>query len=213
MSIPHYPTSSVQALLNTNLVTDPTRQALTERLTTPARKPTFFSVDEFALLQAVCARLIPQDERPDADHIDIAGGIDQRLSKNQTDGWRYDDMPPDTDAYRLGLHGIDESAQALFSQPFLNLSGEQQNAVLKAIQCMDAPGQIWQAVPADRFFEELLAEAVEIYYSHPLAQAEINYIGMTDAPGWQQIGLNNLEERERTGWSALFAQGHTHTTL
>lgn len=189
-----YPPGTVRALLETDQVTEATRQALLERLTKPARQPTFFSADEFALLQAICERLIPQDEQ--SQSIDIAGGIDERLSENKANGWRYDTMPADGEAYRLGLQGIDESAQLLFQQPFKNLIGEQQDKILKAVQQQEAPGRIWQELPADRFFEELLAEAVENYYSHPLAQEEIGYVGMADTPGWQRIGLNERENRE-----------------
>lgn len=187
----------MQALLESDLVTEATRQILIDRLNAPARQPTFFSSDEFMLLRAVCDRLIPQTDRSATGLIDIAGSIDQRLSENRSNGWRYDDMPPDPDAYRLGLRGVNETAIALFDQAFGQLAGEQQDAVLTAIQDRQAPGATWKTLPANRFFDELLAEAVEIYFSHPLAQHNIHYVGMTDAPGWQRLGLNELEEREK----------------
>ena len=189
-----YPTGTVRALLTTNQVTEPTRQVLTERLTASPRQPVFFSADEFALLQRICDRLIPQHEG--TAYIDIAGGIDRRLSEYKSDGWRYDTMPADGDAYKLGLKGVDESAQILFKQPFQVISGEEQDQVLKAIQERQVSAEIWQKLPANRFFEELLAEAVENYYSHPLAQEEIGYVGMADAPGWQLVELNQQEDRE-----------------
>lgn len=189
-----YPTGTVRALLDTNQVTEPTRQVLTERLTASPRQPTFFSADEFALLQAICDRLVPQDE--DTEPIDVAGGIDQRLSEQKSDGWRYDTMPADGDAYKLGLRGIDDSAQVLFKQQFQELSGEQQDQILKAIQEGQVSGEVWQKLPANRFFEEFLAEASENYYSHPVAQEEIGYVGMADTPGWQLVELNQLEDRE-----------------
>ncbi len=192
--MPHYPHNTVRNLLKTNQVTEATRQALTERLNDPPRQPTFFSASEFALLQAVCNRLVPQDEHD--KRIDIAGSIDKRLSQNKSDGWRYDVMPADGDAYKLGLVGIDESALLTFKQLFLNISAEQQDFILKAVQHQEAPGDSWEQLPADRFFEELLTEAVENYYSNPLAQEEIGYVGMADVPTWQRIGLNQLEDRE-----------------
>ena len=189
----HYPENTVRALLNTNHVTNATRQVLTERLNAPRRQPTFFSSGQFALLQAICDRLIPQDDRPEI--IDVAGGIDERLAENKSNGWRYAVMPADADAYKLGLTGVEESAQVLFQQPFQQLSGDQQDRLLEMIQTGNAPGDSWQSVPSSRFFEELLAEAAENYYSHPLAQEEIGYVGMADLPAWQRIGLNQLEER------------------
>ena len=191
---PPFP-NTVRALLATEHVTDATRQVLTERLNAPLQLPTFFSADEFALLQAICNRLIPQNDRP--EFIDIAGGIDKRLIQNKTNGWRYDIMPADGDAYKQGLAGIEETAQILHQQSFEQLSSSEQDNIISLMQTGNAPGAIWQTLPAVRFFEELLAEAVENYYSHPLAQEEIGYVGMADLPAWQHIGLDQLDDRER----------------
>jgi gluconate 2-dehydrogenase gamma chain len=190
----HYPDGTVRALLATDQVTEATRQALTERLTAPPQQPKFFSASEFGLLQAICDRLIPQDER--TERIDIAGSIDERLTQNKSDGWRYDVMPADGDAYKLGLTGVDETARLLFLQSFEQLSNELKDEVLRAIQHKEAPGKTWQRLPTDRFFEELLVEVANTYYSHPLAQEEIGYVGMADVPTWQRIGLDQLEDRE-----------------
>lgn len=190
----HYPEGTVRALLATDLVTEATRQVLTDRLIASLQPPTFFTTSEFVLLETICNRLIPQ--KADDELIDIVGGIDQRLANNESDGWRYDVMPADGDAYRLGLAGTDETAQLLFQQPFQQLSDDQQDDVLLNIQRATAPGKTWEHLPANRFFEELLAEATHLYYSHPLAQEAIGYVGMADVPTWQRIGLNELEDRE-----------------
>jgi hypothetical protein len=70
---------------------------------------------------------------------------------------------------------------------------------LLAVQRNGAPGQTWKIVPAGRFFEELLAELTECYYSDPSAQEEIGYVGFADAHGWQALGLNELEAHEPRG--------------
>ncbi|MBD2702454.1 gluconate 2-dehydrogenase subunit 3 family protein [Spirosoma sp. BT702] len=189
-----YPVGTVRALMATDQVTDATRRALTERLTTETQPPQFFSNYELNLLRTICDRLIPQSEHHRA--IDVAGGIDSRLAQGKSDGWRYDDMPIDEDTYQLGLAGIDEAAQKLFGQPFQQLSDTYQDQVLRAVQQAKAPGESWKKLRADRFFEELLAESTYHYYSHPLAQEEIGYVGMADVPGWQRIGLDQREERE-----------------
>jgi gluconate 2-dehydrogenase gamma chain len=190
----HYPNGTVRALLPTDQVTEPTRQALTERLKAVPEKPVFFSETEFSLLKDICSRLLPQDEHQPT--IDIAGGIDERLAQNKSDGWRYDTMPADGEAYKLGLAGVDETASLLFESPFQSLSAAQQDEVLRQVQQGKAPGETWKKLPANRFFEELLAEATTNYYSHPLAQEAIGYVGMADVVGWQRIGLNQLEDRE-----------------
>jgi len=194
MPAPFYPDGTVRALLDTELVTAATRAALEARLDTAPYEPQFFDGTTYELLRAVVARLFPQPER--AEPIELARAIDKRLANGESDGWRYDALPPDREAYRLGLGGINESAQLLFNVPFLAAQPAQQDAVLSAVQKQEAPGKMWEILPAKLFFEELLAELTENYYAHPLAQEEIGYVGMADVPGWHHLGLNNLDPRE-----------------
>jgi gluconate 2-dehydrogenase gamma chain len=191
-----YPEGTVRALLKTDLVTPKTRQVLEERLQQDLETaaPRFFDGATYRMLEAVCTRLIPQPERDQP--INIASAIDQRLAEGKCDGWRYDVLPPDGDAYRLGLQGLDESARLQFGAAFNILAGEQQDVILRAVQTGQAVGDTWHQVDGQRFFEDLLAEAAEVYYSHPLAQEEIGYVGMADAQGWQMIGLNEREPQE-----------------
>ena len=191
---PSYPTGTSHALLQTALVTPQTRRVLEERLDAPSNAPTFFDETTFATLRAVCNRLIPQPDREQP--IDIASAVDDRLAHNAGKGWRYANMPPDREAYPLALRGIDETARAMFGAPFVDLPGDQQDAVLQAIQDGSPVGETWQRVPSRLFFEELLAELVESYYSHPLGYDEIGYVGYADANGWHERGLDRLEAHE-----------------
>ncbi|KAB7729375.1 gluconate 2-dehydrogenase subunit 3 family protein [Rudanella paleaurantiibacter] len=172
------PPYSVLDLLGTDRVTPATRKALLTRLSEPpVTNPQFFTEAEFGRLQRVCARLMPQAE---TDSIDLAGPIDGRLAGKNTNGWRYDDLPNDGDAYRLFLAGIDQTAQVLFNLSFDTITPDEQDAVLRAVQQGEPSGDLWVGFAADRFFEELLAEVVEVYYSHPVAQQRIGYTGMAD---------------------------------
>ena len=192
---PSYPAGTVRALLATDRVTPQTRAVLVARLEAlPERHPRALGDAAFAILRAVCARLIPQPER--SEPIDLAGAVDDRLARGEGNGWRYATMPPDAEAYRRGLLGVDECARATFGAAFVALDGAGQDAVLRAVQRGDAAGEAWQTLPAGRFFEELLAELVESYYSHPLAQEEIGYVGFADAHGWQALGLDRLAPHE-----------------
>ncbi|OGX83286.1 hypothetical protein BEN47_17605 [Hymenobacter lapidarius] len=196
MSVPTYPSGTVCALLATEHVSEATRAALQSRLDAPAAyEPQLLAPETFALLEAVAARIFPQPDRPE-NPIALAPAVDQRLAEGRADGWRYDALPPDREAMRLGLGGIDEIAQELFQADFMALSAEQQDAALQALANGNPPGTIWQTLNAGRFFEELLAELTETYYAHPLAQEEIGYVGMADLPAWTKIGLNEREERE-----------------
>lgn len=195
-----YPRGTVRALVETDFITPVTREVLKSRLAPddapplPDSQPRFFDAESFATLRAACARLIPQADRPHP--VDLAGAIDERLAEGACDGWRYNELPPDGDAHRHGLLGLNESAQAMFGKAFYKLDASSQDEVLLAVQRDEAQGETWKTIPARRFFEELLAELTEFYYSDPLAQEEIGYAGFADAHGWQAIGLNELEAHE-----------------
>lgn len=197
--MPPSESAALRHLMESALVTPATRAALEKRLDA-AQQPTaprFFDADLLALLNAVCARLLPQPER--AAPIPLASEIDARLAENEGDGWRYADMPPDRDAYQLGLRGIDEMARTLFAQSFTALEAAHQDEILRAVQRGDVRGESWARLSPIHFFQELLAECAEIYYSHPLAQMEIGYIGFADAHGWQALGLNERDWMEQAG--------------
>jgi hypothetical protein len=192
---PSYPAGTVRALLATDAVTGPTRRALEARLDAESPgSPSFFDGAGYADLEAACARLLPQRDR--AHPLPLAAAVDARLAEGRGDGWRYDVMPEDGEAYRRGLLGLNETARILFGAEFRELNGPEQDRVLTLVQRDEAPGEAWRALSAARFFEELLAEIVEAYYAHPLAQEEIGYAGIADAPGWRAIGLGEREERE-----------------
>ncbi len=191
----HYPPGSVSALLNTDSVTPQTRDVLIGRL---ERKkilsPSFFDKDIFITLQCVCERLLPQPGRE--NKIDLAGSLDEMLNEGKGNGWRYNEMPPDNEAFIKGMQGIDETSKLMFDAAFIQINVTQQDKVLTSIQKNIAPGKTWKTIPANLFFEELLAQIVEIYYSHPEAKEEIGEVAFADAKGWQKIGLNEMEIRE-----------------
>jgi len=190
-----YPPGSVRMLIESNLVTPPTRRALGDRLgAPPVLAPAFFDEAGFATLEAVCDRLIPQPERPRP--IDLPGVLDTRLAAREGNGWRFAVMPPDRDMHAAGLLGIEQAAVAIFGRAFTHLSDPEQDAVLGAVQRGRAAGSVWEAMDAALYFEELLAGLVDIYYAHPLASEEIGYAGMADAHGWQAIGLDEREAHE-----------------
>lgn len=199
---PLYPQGSVRMLIESDLVTPPTRAVLRARLAVPlVMDAAFFDRDGFATAGAACDRLIPQPERPRP--IDVAGILDTRLAGGGGDGWRYADMPPDADMHRMGMVGIEQAAATMYDRAFTRLSDEEQDVVLRVVQAGTAPGAVWAAMDAARYFEELLSLVTDIYYSHPLASEEIGYVGMADAHGWQALGLGEREEHEPVAATAL----------
>lgn len=139
----------------------------------------FFDPDEARLLTAVCDRMLPQDDRTLDRRIPIAPHIDKRLYEGRIDGYRYENMPPDREAHRLGLQAIEQIAQHLYNAGFLDLSPGDQEQVLKTIHSGKPPAahEIWKRMPAHRYWMLLLQDCTEVYYAHPWAWDEIGFGG------------------------------------
>lgn len=186
----------LKAILDSEYLTEPTRKVLLERFDKMGSNY-FFDNHSFQLLSRVCDLLMDQDSEDRM--VNVALFIDERLKTNDSDGWRYDAMPPDRTMYVEGLKSIDEISVQKFKQNFIGLEREQQLHILSAIQEGNVDSEIWQKLDPKLFFEELLAETAEIFYSNPTVQSSINYVGMADAKGWTKLKLNqseNLENRK-----------------
>src|ERR671915_671219 len=92
---------------------DQTRAAVRRRLeeVPPVR---FFTEHEARTLAAVAERIVPQPDRSEAEKVPIVPWIDEKLYEDRRDGYRYEDLPPQQKAWRMGLEGINESARILF---------------------------------------------------------------------------------------------------
>jgi hypothetical protein len=163
---------------------DQTRLAVRRRLEEipPIR---FFNEHEARTLAAVAERIIPQPDRTESEKVQVAPWIDEKLYEDQSDGYRYEDLPPQREAWRLGLKGIDEAARALFRErTFVELDTLSQDVVLGHIERGDVHGATWARLPPARFFKSVLSPTVvKIYYAHPLAWNEIGYSGPSSPRG------------------------------
>ena len=163
---------------------DQTRRAVRQRLeeVPPIR---FFTDEEARTLAAVVERIIPQPERSDHEKVPIVPWIDEKLYEDKRDGYRYEELPPQREAWRKGLAGINETAQALFDRKsFADLDPLSQDVVLTHVARGDAPGATWKQLPAARFFKSVLSiTIIKIYYAHPAAWNEIGYNGPSSPRG------------------------------
>lgn len=156
--------------------------------------PRFFDADEFESLKAVCETLAPSAAVP---RWFAAGEIDKRLADDSGNGWRYDEMPSDGESYKTAFRLLNEWARKHYQKDFAALELENRKEIFKR----GATNSIKSAEQAEfnfkLFLEELCAEFAEIFYSHPLAFAEIGYIGFADAKGWQ-VGDSETERPGNT---------------
>ena len=168
----------------------------------------FFNPEEARLLEAVCDRLIPQDDRDDAHKIPIVPQLDKRLFANSHDGYRYENMPPDREAYQLGIKAIDEIAQHLHGCGFLELGPLEQDEIMRSLHDgkPSAAHGIWERMPVHRFWMLLLQDCINAYYSHPWAWDEIGYGGPAYPRAYMRLERGEAEpwekEEKRYEWKA-----------
>jgi len=130
--------------------------------------------------------------------VPLAPWIDERLHDGLGDGYRYEDMPHDGDAYRFALRGCDASARQLHGRTFAELPPEAQDDVLARVAAGEAPGEAWDHLPARRFFQELAGEIIATYYAHPIAWAEIGFNGPASPRGHIRLDLGRHDPWEAT---------------
>jgi hypothetical protein len=198
-----YPDYDVLAKWDTPSWNTQTRAVLRERLTdVPPRR--FLTEAQYATLEAVCDRVMPQGERGH-DKVPIAPFIDARLTGNEGSGTRYEPMPPLQECWRRGLDAIEAEAQARFHRAYCALDPAEQDLILRSMNEGETESPAWgPRLPAQQFMRhELLRTIVEIYYAHPAAWSEIGFGGPASPRGYVRLQPNRHdswegEERDTT---------------
>lgn len=163
---------------------DRTREVVKKRLEEipPIR---FLPMYEAKTLEAIVECVIPQPDRAENEKIPIVPRIDEKLFKDERDGYRYEDLPAQREAWRMGLKGIDDAARKIFGgKSFAELDSASQNEVLTRMSKGDVSDEIWQKMSAERFFKNVLCDTIiKVYYSYPIAWNEIGYNGPSSPRG------------------------------
>lgn len=174
-----------RAFLLSNRVSVPTRAVLERRMAGPVRPQGLFTALQEQTLRALLSRLVRQESLPE---IDLTGAVMARLASGRGDGWRFDKLPTDAQAYREGL-------DRLAAKGFVDLAGPEQDAILTSLgRDKGTPGALW--------FEEVRGDSVTAYMAHPATLARIGYGGFgvggaeTEYKGFVQLGPNAREAWE-----------------
>jgi hypothetical protein len=173
-----------------------TRKLITERVEHPPCIR-YFTASQANFWRTVFDHLIPQHDRRADRRIPIVEFTDDRLYRNQTIGFRYENMPHDREAYGLGQQAIDAEAVERYAGEFVVLPNRQQDVVLKAIHDgkPKAAAEIWKLMSIGRFWQLLMQDAIDAYYSHPWAWDEIGFGG----PAYPRA-YTRLERGEPEPW-------------
>jgi hypothetical protein len=156
----------------------------------------FFSMEEAKLLEALCNSVLPQQDRPEGQQVPIAPWIDQGLYTDEGLGYRYENMPEDRRAYRMGLQGFDQTAHYLFGAAFIDLDYADQKETVRQIGEGSPPGEIWEHLSAVLFFQRFMSDVITNYYAHPAAWAEIGFSGPSSPRGHIRVRLGMRDDWE-----------------
>jgi hypothetical protein len=151
----------------------------------------FFTPAEEAAATALCDRLLGQDSEP---KVLVVPQIDARLAEQETDGWRYADMPEDGQAWRDSLRFLDEDSRIACSCEFARASAEDQCAVIQAVQ--DLGAKDWHGLDAAHVWSLWTRYACTAFYAHPLAWNEIGFPGPAYPRGYKNPGVDAREPFE-----------------
>jgi len=175
-----------------------TRQIIESRLST-VPKIEFFNDREAETLETAVARILPQERE---DNVLIVPFIDEKLSRNVTDGTRYEDMPQMRDLWRIFVKALDEEAEMNYEKAFTELRAEIQDKILDAISKGASSSPVWEGLPAQKAFKEIVTVIAMFYYSHPYAWNEVGWGGPKYPEIYVRIGcgLKDPEEPWEVGY-------------
>jgi hypothetical protein len=168
---------------------EPTRAVVDARLR-PSGARSFFSEAEEATCRALLQRLLGLDAG-DAE-IHVFEELDRRLALGMTDGFRYEDMPPDDEAWRVSLQELDRFARGRYGRDFHELEPGDQASLLCDLKGAECLGPL----PVERLWSLWMRYACAAFYSHPDAWSEIGFGGPAYPRGYKNLGVDRREPWE-----------------
>ena len=155
----------------------------------------FFSADEIAVATPLFDILLAQDTEPRVPALEL---VDARLAAGETDGWHYDDLPPDTEAWRTTLAMLDTDAAQRHpgARGFSDLSTADQREMVRTVADLAGRSATWQRWSAAHVWSLWTRYACTAFYSHPWAWNEIGFPGPAYPRGYLNPGVNAREHWE-----------------
>jgi hypothetical protein len=167
---------------------DVTAGSVLERLSHPTGL-SFFTPAEVAVVRPLLDLLLAQDGEPRVPVLEL---VDRRLAVGETDGWHYDELPEDAQAWRETLAALDKAAYDRSGGGFAELPATEQAALVDEVRRADT----WQGFTAKHVWSLWTRYACTAFYSHPWAWNEIGFPGPAYPRGYLNPGLDARERWE-----------------
>ncbi|QCR32669.1 gluconate 2-dehydrogenase subunit 3 family protein [Lysinibacillus sp. SGAir0095] len=169
----------------------------------------FFTPNQFDITNAAVERIFPADDNgPGAQELLVAYFIDHQLASGWGIGAKEYMAGPffpgeETQGYQgslnrqeiftVGLEAIEKHSIEKTEKPFIELTGEEQDAILKDFQ----DGNVdMKGVSSNYFFNLLRSTTIEGVYADPLYGGNANMAGwqLKNYPGHQMSYFNIIEQ-------------------
>jgi len=151
----------------------------------------FFTIEQEAVARPLLDLILDQHEDP---RVPVFEMVDQRLAELSTDGWHYEDLPPDPDAWVRSLEALGENARVRFGRVYADCQDEERATLLRDL--LERGDRPWHGMRADRVWSLWSRYACTAFYSHPWAWNEIGFPGPAYPRGYKNPGINAREPRE-----------------
>ncbi|MHC5787710.1 gluconate 2-dehydrogenase subunit 3 family protein [Pseudomonas idahonensis] len=186
-------------------------------------EPSYFSAEEWAFIKAAVERLIPADEMgPGALEAGVPEYIDRQMNTPYAAGalwymqgpfkadaapemgWQSKLVPKDI--YRLGIAAVDAWCKDLKGQVFAAQDSATRDTLLKQLE---AGTPQFDALPAKLFFNLLLQNTKEGFFSDPIHGGNKGLVGWTliGFPGARADFMDWVERNEQYPFPAVSIRG------
>lgn len=155
----------------------------------PQPELSFFTPAEQATASALFDQLLAQFDEP---RVPVLAMVDHRLALDETDGWMYEDMPEDREAWRIALAALDADAHKAYGEPFHEVAPAQQHELIQGVK--DASE--WHGLKAAHVWSLWTRYACAAFYSHPWVWNEIGFGGPAYPRGYKATGVGKRERWE-----------------
>ncbi|MCU1491761.1 MAG: gluconate 2-dehydrogenase subunit 3 family protein [Acidimicrobiaceae bacterium] len=177
---------------------DVTKGVVLNRLGRP-NPPAFFPLEQRRTISALLRRLVALDTEPEEGdegetaRVPLLELVDERLLHEETDGFRYEEMPPDREVWLRTGDLLDKDAHVRRGRDFADCTAREQDELIEAVRTAK---DTWHGMHAGRVFDLWLRYACTAFYSHPAAWDEIGFGGPAYPRGYKALGIDMREPFE-----------------
>jgi len=179
----------------------------------------FFDPQQRATIEAAMSRIIPTDDKPGAREAGTIDFVDRYLSGigfiyakpdgsgfeplegRRAEAWqqRIDIL---RDCYRSGIESLDRTAQQRFGAAFVELSGEDQDTVLHALEGSEEREEEREV---ERARMQLYGAPVEVALQQTSAETELGFVPLLALHTRQGFYADPIYggNRDRVGWELI----------